>query len=365
MLLARPRLILLAALLSLAGCHSRPAGRSEEPWVISPIVALEALQAKALYYNGPAWAALLAKRPDLLAEDDRAVEAPKHRNFDQAAQDPDFFRRLDRQFRFDALLLVGDPSLYRPLLKHLLETSDWRLAYLDHTSVVFRRNWPESWKPEALAPLRARMAALPKDVRAYVLGEIANKLVGVRRLADAKTVLDEAEQTHTKVPEVWIAKANLQMAKKDWNGAIESAGRALKLDESSNQALTCLSQSLYASGHFREAFAITKQLVAKIPDAPAILFHHAMVAHEAHEYEAEIDALKKLVERADRAHWSATGYRIFLGQAYLADGDAHNGLEIFTQVLAAPDLNPEQRKVAEDRIEQLRKVEAEREALRK
>ena len=58
------------------------------------------------------------------------------------------------------LLLLAQPPVFVPetvSLDHLLETQDWKLTYLDHTSLVFRRDTTEAWQPERLQALRQRL----------------------------------------------------------------------------------------------------------------------------------------------------------------------------------------------------------------
>ena len=130
------------ALLALggAGCGRKDSGAITDPLVLTPAMALTDLKAHTLFYNAVARPWLLEKRPDLVPAEERAQPTPRVREMAQAVQNPKLFRQLDRQGRFDALLLTGDPSQYRPLLDHLLDAQDWKLTYLDHTSLIFRRD---------------------------------------------------------------------------------------------------------------------------------------------------------------------------------------------------------------------------------
>jgi len=79
--------------------------------------------------------------------------------------------------KFDALLLVGDPSEYKPLLDHLVETKDWTLRYVDHTSMVFRRDSGKAWEIADFAPVRARFAKGRERDLAEVLAQTAIRLL--------------------------------------------------------------------------------------------------------------------------------------------------------------------------------------------
>ena len=79
----------------------------------------------------------------------------------QAPQNPKLFRQLDRQHRFDTVLLLDDPSRYQRLLDHLLEPEpdkrDFKLVYLDHWALVFKRGAAREWTPEDAEAVRRWM----------------------------------------------------------------------------------------------------------------------------------------------------------------------------------------------------------------
>src|SRR3954447_16887206 len=77
-------LVVIAACLSLLG-------RRPNPLLTTPALALEQLQAKSLYYNGPAWPWLHERRPDLLGEGERYPDSQRVRSFTQAVQNPKLF----------------------------------------------------------------------------------------------------------------------------------------------------------------------------------------------------------------------------------------------------------------------------------
>lgn len=348
-----PRLVLAALLLlSFAACERKDAA-ADLPWVSTPELAIAQVPAKPLFYSPPARPWLISKRPELLAEDDRAPESPRVRAFAEALQNPKQFRQLDREHRFAALLLAGDPSQSRPLVEHLLETRDWKLAYLDHAGIVFRREVPEPWQPKRLDDLRTRAAALPPPLRAKVLAQAAAKLVAVRELAAVQSIIEEAQTADPNQVEVWTAQSNYRMVIGEWRGALASAERALRIEPESPAALGCMAQSLYASKRFDEAFAASTKLLAKLPEEPGVLFFHAKIAHEAKRWEAEANALKKLIALAQRAQRPVSGYRVYLGQSYASMGERDLGIVEFEQALADPDLPEEQRKFAEECVSKL------------
>jgi tetratricopeptide (TPR) repeat protein len=342
----------LALLVFCAGCDQSERG-AKEPWVGSPALALETLSAKPLYYNGPARPWLVARKPELLEPDDRGKESARGDTFAQATQNPKLFRQLNRQQPFAAVLLVGDPSQYRPLLDHLLETRDWKLAHLDHTSLIFRREVPAPWEAARLDSLRDRLKTVSPRVRARVLADVAVKLVAVRELGAARKVAEEAQQASGEAPEVWSAQAAYRMALGEWKAAIENADKALAIDPEFMPALGCKAQSLYATKRFAEAYVVSSKLIAKMPDDPGILFYHAKIAHEAKHLVEEVRALRYLIALAGKAQRPDTGYRVYLGQALASSGDGEPALVEFRRALADPELPAEQRKFAQQCVDRL------------
>ena len=88
-------------------------------------------------------------------------------------------------------------------------------------------------------------------------------------------------------------------------------------------------------------------MVAAQPNDPGLLFYHAKICHQARSFSAEIQTLQRLIERAESEGQPATGYRMYLAQAYAADGQAKPSIEEFKRVLADPAISREQRRFAE------------------
>jgi len=333
----------------------RPPSHQENPLLESPVIALQTLQAKSLYFNGVARPWLVSQRPDLLTDADRSDSSDAAHAFSQAVLNPNLFRQLFRQYHFDALLFTGDPSQYRPLLDHLITTKDWKLSYADHTSLVFRRDLEKPWQISDLDPVRAKFANAPSHDRAIFLAQTGVKLVAARELDAAKLVLDEAQQLDDHLPDVWNGMANYHMAKSEWRDAFSEVDRALHIDGNFLPAVATKTQLLYGSKRYSEACDLSRELITKLPDDPNLLFYHAKIAHEAHAYKEEIDALLKLISRAQAENQPVSGYQIYLAQAYAKTGDAGRSMDQFFLALEDPDLSDEQRSYVEESIVRIKK----------
>jgi len=344
-----------ALLVGLAMWFGRSYFRPANPLLETPVLALEAVQAKALYFNAGARPWLVARRPDLLTAEDRDDQSQRTKSFAQAVLVPKLFRQLDRQDRFDALLFIGDPSQYRPLLDHLVETKDWSLSYVDHFGMIFRRGVPRPWKVEDLQPIRERFAAASSHERASFLAQTAIKLVAVREFTAGKTLLDEATQLDPRLPDAWNGVAIYHMHRGEFREAFASAERALALDKAHLPAIATKTQLLFATKNFSEAYALSKQLIERLPHDPNLLFYHAKIAHEAHAYKAEIEVLKRLIARAEAEQRPVSGYQLYLAQAYTAASDAPRAIDAFMRVLNDPDLPQDQRDFARENIARIKK----------
>ena len=326
------------------------------PLIATPRLAIEALPAGGtLYYNGPARPWMLSLRPELLTAEDRDERSDRARALVQAVQNPKLFRQLDRQRRFDALLLTGDPSQYRPLLEHLLEARDFAPVYVDATSVIFRRDAARAWEVGDLAAVREKFAQAPVRERAKFLALTGGRLVALRRADEGRKLLDEALALNPKSREAWSGMALLHMNRGANKEAMEAAEKALAIDGKYLPALATRTQLLYASKYFSDAYELSTKLVKRVPDDPGILFYHAKIAHEAHAYRAEIAALVRLIAMAEAAERPVAGYRVYLGQAYASAGDAKPAVEAFAKALADPELPVDQREFAEDNLARIRK----------
>ena len=353
----RGKITLAAAALALvvaAGWWRHGITRRENLLLTTPRLAIESLAAKSLYFNGPAQPWLLALRPDLLTAEDRDVHSVRYREFAQAVASPPLFRLLDRKQHFDTLLFVGDPSQYRALLDHLVERKDFALAYVDHTSMVFKRSTPAPWALKDLAAVRARLGQMTAGETADFLALTAAKLTTARRESDAKSLLDEALALDAKCVDAWNALAGYEMERGEFANALEDTGRALSLDAKHLGALATRTQVFYATKRYNEAYALSKQVVERLPDDPNVLFKHAQIAHEAHAYTTEIATLEKLIALAEADQRSTTGYRLYLAQACTAAGKAQPAIDNFTRVLADPDLPADQRKFSTESLERIK-----------
>ena len=337
------RLLTAAAALCLglvAGC-SRTRPMQEH----SPVAALERLEAwgvKTVYFTGAAFAPLAAKPPQWLAASDLEVSSPRVRAMAQAALDPKLFRQLDRQERFEALILAGDPVRYRPLQEHLLRTQDWTLEWVDPWCLLYRRGTVEPLTAEKTREMASLLAGGKGAARAQSLAAMVERLVGARRFEEALALLALAREADAGEPAVWTAEGSYRLARGEWAQAVAMADKALSLDKRWVAAKAVKAQGLYFSKRYEEAYRLSQELLEGAPEDPVMLFAHAKIAHEVRSLQEEVEVLRKLIGFAEREKRSTSAYRVYLGQALAMRGAGEEALVELDTALADPELPPDQ-----------------------
>ncbi|HEX4084463.1 MAG TPA: tetratricopeptide repeat protein [Chthoniobacteraceae bacterium] len=310
-----------------------------DPRLVHEKMAIDRLaDAHYVFYSPWSHADLAKARPDLVA-------AANERAFARGVQSPAIFRQLDHQRQFDGVLLAGDPTTYEPLLKHLSESKDFVLTWLDNAALVFRRYGAKPWRE---ADLNTTAAGLKGENKARFLAGAATRLIAIGQIDMAKRALDQAAPNGGKLPEYWTTLGLFDGKIDHWKEALDALNQALALNSDFTPALTTKAQILFGARRYDEALDIMDKVVAEHPNDPSMLFLHATISHEAHAYQREIAALKRLIGLAESQGVSATGYHIYLGQAYAQTGDAMLSLIEFKKVLDSDDASPEQRIFAQD-----------------
>jgi tetratricopeptide (TPR) repeat protein len=328
----------------------------QSPEVTTPQLAVAALRGPRVFFTPSARVLLLEKHPEFVPEGTKNAFSDVSRRMTQAAVDPQLFRELDRTIRFSEIWLVGEPSSYKGLLEHLIQTKDFGVTYLDHTSIILRRDAGDAWQPAD--PEKEAQRFADSRERAYVLAQVATRLVAIHRPDAATRWLKLAEASSTDLPDVWTAWATQRMAKADWDEALKYADRALALDSEFLPGIACKAQALYATKQFNAAYNLSKRLLAATPDDPGLLFYHAKLAHEARAFDSEIEALQHLIDLAGKAGANVSGYRVYLAQAYAAGGNADGAMDQVTLALLDTSLPREQRKFADELLTQIKKADA-------
>ncbi len=363
-----PRFFLPALCILLLGAAGgawvlhRRAAPPPGPELATPMLALAHLEhlgnLKSLFYTPAATEFLQAHRREWGIGD--ADPEALTRQFNAAAQDPKAWRALDRERRFDAVLLTGDPAGFRPLLDHLRKSPDWTLTLLDPTSFVFERApVGTAWTAAEIEPLKALFKTHSTAEQVTMRVQVAHRLTAIGETGPAQALLAGALQLDPGSSPAWTETACNHAALGQWSLALETARRAVKADAHYLPALAAEANALLATGKFDEALAITRRLVVETPDDGENLVLHAKVTHAAHAYGEEIETLNKIISKAEDVSVAGSGnrlagsWRIYLAQAYAADGQGEKSLDQFKTALKDPALTEQERAFAEKGIARL------------
>lgn len=259
-----------------------------------------------------------------------------------AALAPKAWRRLDREKRFDGVLLAGPVTEFQPLLTHLVDSPDFRLVRVDNWGALFVRGEPTSYR----AP---DPGDVPHDFpraseRGGYLARTALMLQAAGQDAAARAYADSAIEAAPKEAIVHVGAAALALSRKDYAQAIAESQRAFALDPHDLGALEITARTLAAAGAPDQAWAVAGELKSRAdPNDMNVLFLHAQLANAAHAYEAEQDSLERLVKLAEAEGLPTVDYRVYLGQCYAHQGLARPALEQLELAAKTPDLTAKQR----------------------
>ncbi len=313
------------------------------------------LRGKMLYFTPTAADYLQAHWKELGLRCDPVVSPEQlAREFSPSIQNPKAWRVLDRKWRFDALLLSGDPATFRQLLDHLRQSPDWTLTWLDPTSLVFERTPARVW---TAAELERSMAAFklhsPREQEEARI-QTAHRLIAIGEVASAKALLEEVVKANPDSAPAWTELAGCHATEAKWDRALEAANRAEACDRHYLPGVVAKANILYASKKFNEALELTRRLVVELPEDGQLLSLHARVTHSAHAYKEEIEVLNKVIELSEAKAMPTGSWRVFLGQAYAADAQNEAALKQFEEALKDPEISDGERAFARKAVERLR-----------
>lgn len=344
------RTIILATLTLALGLflllRPRPTPDPTRSWSLE---AVREFGGQSIYFNPAAQVLVAEARPGAIA-----AAGPQIARFGDAPINTPVFRQLDRKLRFDSLVLAGDPALYFPLLQHLIETGDWTLVYLNHVLMIFQRLPDKAWTVAHLAPVEKKIAQLPPRDRSAALLALAGQLQALRKLDRAKRLIDQALQLQPHSAAALNQLARYHSQTRDFPAALAAVDRALEEDRNFPGALFMKAQLLLTMNKAADAYPVSKRLLERSPDDPQVLYLHAKIAHGVRALDEERKVLEKLVKLAETAGQPTATYRVYLGQAYSANGEAEKALRQFETALKTDELPPDQRRFAEEAVDRLK-----------
>lgn len=251
----------------------------------------------------------------------------------RAGVDPAFWRVKDRARRYDAVAVLGEPGDARPLVAHLMESPDWRLAWVGSSGCLFARS---SLREK---PLLTRRSS----------AQTAHWLIEVGMLDEARRMierLEDADRDHVE-----FLRTFLLTEERDWVGVIERTEAAQ--GRFAEALLVLRARAFLERGDGKAAWRTMRSLAQRKDADAATLFLYARACRAAHAWEEEVRALQRVISLLDAAGAPTSTYQVYLGQACSSAGKKKEALASFREAVADPALPQAQRDFAETAIKRL------------
>lgn len=293
--------------------------------------AVKDVPANALFANAGTLSQFLLLAPDAVG---RLAPQPAA----ALAINPPAWRKAARVAGWSAVALSGSTTEYRPLLEHLITSSDWRLARVSNQGYLFLRDTGTPAK--SIDPETFRLGS-DRDTAIY-LAQIAERYDAIRRPADASACLDRALALAPDDVTVLSHAAAFASGRKRWQDAIAYTRRALEKDPTATHAKLVRSLALLEIGEAAQAQNLCDEILTEAPNDLYTLFLYARICREIHDYAQEAHTLERLIALSEKAGLATLNYRIYLGQAYTQLGQPEPALKNYRMVLDSGTLGPEQ-----------------------
>lgn len=251
---------------------------------------------------------------------------------------PEKWRQAARRNGWRTVLLIGPRAEYQPLLEHLLPSPDWRLAKVGNHGFLFVKEIGE----DAPAPAMEEIREPSSPEQAVRLAQLAARFNTLRWHEPSRRFLVRALETAPGHPDVLSYAADIAAENKRWHDALKYSDRILQGRPADVHARLVRVLALEETGRGDEALDALEKLRASLPEDSYILFLHARLCREAHDYRRETESLQQLVRLAELRSQPAAHYQIYLGQSLAKQGFARQALEQFQAAADSGQLSPAQ-----------------------
>lgn len=303
--------------------------REENPRLFAPITLVEtaAGHSQRIFVNPSALIPVAAVNPALIDSASSPAELA------ELVQSPTKWRAGHRKNPFSAILLAGNLTEAKPLIRHLLDSPDWYVACVDNQGILFlpagQRDKPDSEIP----PLES-----PRE-RATYLSQYAICLDAAGQKNAANEQMDEALAISGNDFSILVRAASLSAFQGHWERARTLATKADKLRPDSFESQYLLAWSLLETRAFAKAFDLTSRLARSRPDDAAVLMLHARASRSSKDFATETAALEHLLYLARNDPASTSRIHLFLGQSWAQRGFPTQALDHYKLALEG-ELSP-------------------------
>jgi len=253
-----------------------------------------------------------------------------------AASDPSFWRELNREHRFDAVVVAGVWSEIGPLAQALHGSQDFYIERIDPWGIVFRRGSHNAWQPPEVESLG--IDETPSS-RAEMLSQLAMVYQVLGENRSAQSAIGAAIELAPNDANVLARKATIDLLRGRLNDAVSGADLVLENSPNHVAALQIKAQALSKVGADEAAWQVAEVLVGVADKNDMIsLALHAQLANAARAYSREQESLEAVVRMSERIGIEPVLYRVLLGQCYARLGLGRQAMEQFQKLRANDDL---------------------------
>jgi len=317
--------------------------RIDDPRLLSPTDLVKAAKnSRRVFINPSAIPFVAALDPEMVARE----PAPEP----LLVQSPARWREEDRKRPFSAVLLSGRLSEAKPLILHLLGSSDWHLAAVDNQGILFLRGEGPVHSDAEIPNFPA-----PRD-RALYLAQYALCLEAAGLKPSATQRMEEAMQIAGNDFEILFRAASLAASRNRWELARKLATKALMKRPENFEADCLLAWSLLETRAFEKAFEMTSRIAGNFPNDPSVLLLHARASRASKNFPEETTALEQLLRLAGKDKIAAARIHLYLGQSWMQRGFPDQALTHFQLALEGLPAAAESRDIREA----IRTIEANR-----
>lgn len=256
----------------------------------------------------------------------------------RAGLDPAFWRSQDRAMRFDVVAILGEPGDARPLLRHLIESPDWQLAWVGASGCVLARH-AERARPVLPAKGMPSARAVHWMLEAGLIEEARRALKSLQGSDDSR---------HLAFLKTWLAAES-----REWTAVLESTKDVDAWGPFAKAAAMLRARAFLERGEGKAAWRTTKPLAEHRDADAASLFLHARACRAAHAWEDEVITLKRIISLVEPTGAPTSVYQVYLGQALASAGKSAAALQAFQAACADPALPKAEREFAETAIRRL------------
>lgn len=182
-----------------------------------------------------------------------------------ALQNNDEWESLDKRYNFGAVLLNPTSKADQPLIEYLASKPEWKIVYLDWTSVLFLKGAINPVVPPLILPQEKEKIPSPPTDRPWALIALGQTLELLRQNEEALECYQKAVNLFPSYPIGWDSLGRMLFSLGKHQEAIEAFKSAIQSDRRYTPALYNLGSAYLKLGNYQEAIKYLQRAVDRSP----------------------------------------------------------------------------------------------------